>query len=127
MAFHFFAERRRPKKSPASKKCALSHQLEEVRRQKLEIETNREQILRKLEDFPRQLEERERKRRELMRQRAKETATSRVLGETRVKIHSVTADSFRRSKAEYRLAMKKLLILCAILLLLVLVLFRTIH
>ena len=122
MAFPFFSAKRgsssfrklRAKKA-GGKKTQTQHLLEEIGRQKLEIELNREKILQRIEDFPREEEERQRRRQEFIRKRAKNTATTYADGVPSRKLRSLTKVSFSLRKSDRRSAFMKLLLLCGVL------------
>jgi hypothetical protein len=131
MVFPFFTAKRGSSssskpgtKSRRGKKSPTQCRLEEIGRQKLEIECSREKILQRLEDFPRREEERQRRRQEFIRKRAKNTATTYADGVPSRKLRSLTKVSFSLRKSERRFALLKLLLLCGVLVVFVLFLLK---
>ena len=108
-------------------KSLFSHQLDEILQQELDLKKDREEIQRSIEDLPKQHEERQLKRQQLMRERAKVTPTSYGLAQPARKVRSVERSSNRMTQPEKRSARNQLLLLSAILAVILLLLWKSLH
>ena len=113
------------KKSRRSDQSPFTEQLDHIRQQELALKTKEEEIKRTISDVPMRIQEEEQKRRVLIRERAKATATSRSFGNPTHKIRSIAAKPLRRTGPEQSIALKQLLLLCAILLGILLLLWKS--
>ena len=97
------------------KKPLLTHQLDEILKQELDLQMERVKIQRRMEDLPKQHEEREMKRQEVLKKRAQAIATSYGFGQPPKKLRSVVRRSIRMTRTEKRSARNQLALLCTIL------------
>jgi hypothetical protein len=127
----FFPFHRKQKKMPAKPaaraktsddKSQLTLQLEEVKRQRQELLRRTEEAQRKVEDIPKKIAERKRREVERIHERAQNHKTVRGLGKPTYRISSVVTR--KHSLAEQRSMAKKFLILCAVLGVLLLLLWK---
>ena len=129
MAFFPFnrkQEKRSSKRSPAidpsDGKSQLTLELEAVKRKRQEILAKTEETRRKVEDIPKQIAERKRREQKLIHERAQNHKTVRGLGKPTYRIPSVVTRKMTRGQERSMTA--KLLILCAVLGVMLLILWR---
>jgi len=129
MAFFPFNRKQKKKPSkPAARaktsddKSQLTLQLEEVKRQRQELLRRTEEAQRKVEDIPKKIAERKRREVERIHERAQNHKTVRGLGKPTYRIPSVVTRKMTRGQE--RSMTTKLLILCAVLGVMLLILWR---
>lgn len=112
---------------PKDEKSLLRYQLEEILKQELDLQKERDEIQRNIEDLPKQYEERQLKRQEIIRERAKATATFYGFWQPDRKTRSAARSSNRMTRPEHRIARKQLLLLCVILMAILLLLWKSLR
>lgn len=130
MAFFPF-NRKQPKRAPKAssnlgatdEKSQLTLELDEIKKQREELLRRTEEAQRKVEEIPKKIAERKRREVERIHERAQNHKTVRGLGKPTYRISSVVTR--KHSRAEQRSMAKKLLILCAVLGVLLLLLWKT--
>ena len=123
----------RPQAKPAAKvpldedRMRIERVLEDLRRQEAELRKIQEKTEREMEELPRRLAERERKQLEMIRMRAVLTATDDVLGRPRDKRYAPLRRSGRNrmTRPEQRAARMQLLMLCAVLAVILILLWKS--
>jgi hypothetical protein len=105
----------------------MERDLQELRRKEAEIRRLEEQKQREIEDLPRRIAERERKERELIHIRAVATATDDVFGRRRDPRHAPVrrSPSKRMTRPEQRAARLQFLLLCGVLAIILILLWRS--
>jgi hypothetical protein len=97
----------------------IARELEEIRLRELELTRKHQEMQRKVADLPKQIEMRERKQREMIRLQVMADATmADGFGRPRDKRHAVkrkSSSSRRMTRPEQRSAQLQLLLLCAVL------------
>ena len=124
---------RNPSRAPLDDdRARLSRELEEIQLRETELRKKQEEMERRVADLPKQIEERERRQREMVRLRALATATDNVFGRPRDKRHSPgrptgrAASSQRRmTRPEERSARLQFLFLCAVLAVILMLLWKS--
>ena len=96
--------------------------MEAVKRQRQEILAKAEEARRKVEDIPKQIAERKRREQKLIHERAQNHKTIRDLGKPTYRIPSVVTRKMTRGQE--RSMTTKLLILCAVLGVMLLILWK---
>jgi hypothetical protein len=103
----------------------LTLQLEAVNRQRREILQKAEETRRTVEDIPKQIAERKRREVERIHERAQNHKTVRGLGEPPYRISSVVANR-KMTRGQHRSMATKFLILCPVVAVLLLILWRAV-
>ena len=117
----------KPSRSPDSsdRKSQLTLDLEAVKRQRQEIIQKAEEAQRRVEDIPKQIADRKRREVERIHERAQNHKTVRGLGRTTYRIPSVVTNR-KMTRRQQRSMATKFLILCAILAVLLLLLWKAV-
>lgn len=110
----------------------LERDLQELRRKEAELRRLEEIKMREMEDLPRKLAERDRKQREMMRLRAVASVTDDAFGRLRDKRHaplrrSGSTPSKRMTRPEQRAARLQFLVLCGVLAVILMLLWKSIR
>lgn len=110
----------------------LERDLQELRRKEAELRRLEEIKMREMEDLPRKLAERDRKQREMMRLRAVASVTDDAFGRLRDKRHaplrrSGSSASKRMTRPEQRAARIQFLVLCGVLAVILMLLWKSIR
>ncbi len=130
----FFPFNRKPeKRSPKTSsnfeatygKSQLTLQLDEIKRQRQDLLCKTEEAQRRVEDIPKQIAERKRREVERIHERAQNHKTVRGLGEPTYRISSVVANR-KMTRGQHRSMATKFLILCAVLAVLLLILWKAV-
>ncbi len=107
----------------------LERDLQDLRRKEAELKQLEEKMQRRVADLPKEIEERERKQREMIRLRAMATATyADGFSKPRDKRHAPlkqSSGSRRMTRPEQRTAMIQFLMLCAVLVVLFVLLWKS--
>jgi hypothetical protein len=121
-------------KSPAAapldeERLRIDRDLEELRRKEAELLRLQQQKQHEMEELPRKIAERERKQQDMIRMRAVLTATDDVFGRPRDKRHAPLRRSGpkRMTRPEQRAARMQLLLLCGVLAVILMFLWKSIH
>lgn len=104
-------------------KSRLNVQLEEIKKQRQELQARADEALRQVEEIPKQIEERKRRERKRVHERALNHKTVRGLGKPIYKIPSVVAGR-KLTRGQQRSMITKFLILCSVLAVLILLLWK---
>ena len=130
----FFPFNRKPEKrsfktssnfEDAGGKSQLMLQLDEIKKQREELLRKTQEAQRKVEDIPKQIAERKRREVERIHERAQNHKTVRGLGKPTYRISSVVANR-KMSRGQHRCMATKFLILCAVLAVLLLILWKAV-
>lgn len=107
----------------------IDRDLEELRKKEAELLRLQQQKQSEMEELPRRIAERERKQQDLIRMRAVLTATDDVFGRPRDKRHAPLRrhGPKRMTRPEQRAARMQLLVLCGVLAVILMFLWKSIH
>jgi len=130
----FFPFKRQPRKkssreTPVAKsddaRSQLALQLDAIKQQRQELHRMTQAAQQKVEDIPKLIAKRKLREKELIRERARKSKTLQ-LGRPTYRIPSVVT-SAKMTRAQQRMMVTKLLILCAVLAVFLMILWRTVR